>query len=206
MGTPSLREGRTAAECPIFVRSAFIDQRFVLPTTLSRHHSPRVSRLSAPSMLIRRATLEDIPAILPMVRAICDLHQARDPERFRVLPDVLERYAAWLPDRITDGRSILLVAQRYDATLAGYLVGTVEPEVPIFWVPECGWIHDIWIDPPDRRRGIAAQLVEATIAHFSALGIKQMRLHTGAFNDDARSHFAALGFRPSVIEMLRPLP
>lgn len=157
-------------------------------------------------MLIRRATNDDVAAILPMVRAICDLHAERDPERFKVLPDVLERYAAWLPKQIADVRSVLVVAARGDGSLCGYLVGTVEPEVPIFWVPECGWIHDVWVDPAERRHGVARQLVQAAIDHFTTVGVKQMRLHTGAFNEAAREHFESMGFRRSVVEMLRPLP
>jgi hypothetical protein len=37
------------------------------------------------------------------------------------------------------------------------------------------------------------------------MGVKQLRLHTGVFNESAREVFAQAGFRPSVVEMLRPL-
>lgn len=156
-------------------------------------------------MLIRPATASDVPAVLPMVRSICDLHQARDAERFRVLPDVLDRYARWLPERAADPCSVFLVAQRPDGSLAGFTVGTVEPEVPIFWVPECGWIHDLWVEPADRRHGVALQLANAAAARFVQIGVKQVRLHTAAFNDAARAMFTQAGFRPCVVEMLKPL-
>lgn len=154
-------------------------------------------------MLIRPATAADVPAVLPMVRAICDLHQARDPDRFRVLPDVVDRYARWLPDRAADPRSVFAVAQREDASLAGYVVCTVEPEVPIFWVPECGWIHDIWVEPDARRHGVARALARHAVDAFKRIGVAQVRLHTAAFNDAARAMFAAEGFRTCVVEMLR---
>ncbi len=152
---------------------------------------------------IRPATAADVPNVLPMVRSITALHERHDPERFRVLPDVLDRYASWLPARAADARSVFLVAQRQDATLAGFAVGTVEPEVPIFWVPECGWIHDIWVEPADRRHAVARQLVESAFERFKAIGVAQVRLHTGAFNDAARAMFASAGFRASVVEMLK---
>jgi GNAT superfamily N-acetyltransferase len=157
------------------------------------------------SCTIRLATTSDIPCILPFVRAICDLHASRDPQRFAVRSDVLERYASWLPQRISDGRSVLTVAQRPDASLAGYLVGTIEPEVPIFWIPGCGWIHDIWIEPGERKQGLAFAMLRDAEARFRTLGVRQLRLHTGVFNDEARRVFAQAGYRPSVIEMLRPL-
>ena len=156
-------------------------------------------------MPVRTATIDDVPFVLPMVRAICDLHQRHDPERFRVVDDVIERYARWLPERATDSRSVFLVAVE-NGKPVGYAVSTIEPEVPIFWVPECGWIHDIWVQPEHRARGLARELVRETIRRFGALGVKQLRLHTGAFNDAARKLFAAEGFRPCVVEMLRSMP
>lgn len=166
-------------------------------------------RALAFAVRIRPATSSDIPAVLPMVRAICDHHQRHDPERFQVRPDVVERYAAWFPERIRDPRSVFLVAETDEpgepARIVGYTVCTVEPEIPIFWVPECGWIHDIWIDPDFRRTGAAQTLVSAVVDRFREIGVKQIRLHTGAFNEPARALFESCGFRRSVVEMLRTL-
>ncbi|MBS0189795.1 MAG: GNAT family N-acetyltransferase [Phycisphaerales bacterium] len=156
-------------------------------------------------MLIRPAAAPDVPQVLPLVRAICDLHAANDPERFRVLPDVIDRYAAWLPERAADPRSIFLVAE-HDNAIVGYVVCTIEPEIPIFWIPECGWIHDIYVRPDARHKGAARELLRETIRRFRDLGVKQLRLHTGTFNESARAFFAKEGFRPSVVEMLRPMP
>lgn len=157
-------------------------------------------------MIIRPATANDVPAILPLVRALCDLHAAKDPQRFAVRPDVIDRYAAWLPERAADPRSVLLVATPTAAAgPVGFTVGTVEPEVPIFWIPECGWIHDVYVSPEARRQGVARGLVREAVARFRAIGVKQVRLHTGLFNDQARATFSAEGFRPCVVEMLRSL-
>jgi ribosomal protein S18 acetylase RimI-like enzyme len=154
----------------------------------------------------RPATIDDVPFVLPMVRAICDLHQRHDPERFRVVDDVIDRYARWLPERATDPRSVFLVALGATQRPVGYVVSTIEPEVPIFWVPECGWIHDIWVEPEHRGRGLARELVRETVRRFGELGVRQLRLHTGTFNDAARKLFAAEAFRPCVVEMLRAMP
>ncbi len=154
---------------------------------------------------VRGASAEDVPAVLPMVRKLCDQHERVDPERFRVVPDVLDRYARWLPERAADPRSVFLVAEA-GGRVVGFLVGTIEPEVPVFWVPECGWVHDVWIEPEVRGQGGAAALIEEAARRFTAQGVRQMRLHTGSFNEAARAVFAKSGFRPCVVEMLRPLP
>ncbi|MGE3109159.1 MAG: N-acetyltransferase family protein [Phycisphaerales bacterium] len=163
-------------------------------------------------MRIRSATIDDVPGVLPLVRALCDLHAHQDPERFAVRADVIERYANWLPERAVDPRSVFLVAEggegsgTIDRHLVGFVVCTIEPEVPIFWVPECGWIHDVYVKPEARRLGVARALVREAAARFAALGVRQLRLHTAMFNDAARAAFAAEGFRPCVVEMLRTLP
>lgn len=154
---------------------------------------------------IRAATPADVPAILPLVAKLTALHERNDPQRFKVLPDVLDRYAQWLPIRATDARSVLLVAENEQGSVVAFLVGTIEPEVPIFWIPECGWIHDVWVEPEHRKQGVAAALVETAADLFRTKGVKQLRLHTGSFNDQARSAFAKSGFRPCVVEMLRML-
>ncbi len=157
-------------------------------------------------MLIRPATAADVPQVLPLVRAICDFHAAADPERFAVREDVVERYARWLPERADDPRSVFLVAEAEGVPgIAAYAVCTIEPEVPIFWIPECAFIHDIYVVPEARRRGIARGLVREVVSRYAAIGVKQIRLHTAAFNEEARAVFAAEGFRPCVVEMLRPL-
>lgn len=155
-------------------------------------------------MPVRPATIDDVPFVLPMVRAICDLHQRHDAERFRVVDDVIDRYARWLPERATDSRSVFLVAVE-EGKPAGYAVSTIEPEVPIFWVPECGWVHDLYVVPEARRHGLARELLREVTRRYSAMGVKQLRLHTAMFNDAARSAFAAEGFRPCVVEMLKML-
>jgi GNAT superfamily N-acetyltransferase len=153
---------------------------------------------------VRAATAADVPSMLPMVDALTKLHAEKDPERFQVRADVIERYARWLPERAADPRSVLLLAL-HGQTPAGFLVGTIEPEVPIFWIPECGWIHDVWIEPIARRQGVANALAIEAIRRFDAMGVAQVRLHTGAFNDSARATFASAGFRPCVVEMIRTL-
>lgn len=160
-------------------------------------------------MPIRPASVADVPAVLPLVRALCDLHAAQDSERFAVVPDVIDRYAKWLPERAVDPRSVFLVADQPGPApgdppeIVAFTVCTIEPEVPIFWIPSCGWIHDLFVLPKARRQGLAGALVREVAVRYAALGVKQLRLHTGVFNEAARAAFAAEGFRPCVVEMLR---
>jgi ribosomal protein S18 acetylase RimI-like enzyme len=158
-------------------------------------------------MAIRSATPDDVPALLPMVAAICAMHQRLDPERYPMLPDVVDRYERWLPLRAADARSVLLIACAPDATNPpiGFIVGTVEPNIPIYRLSEFGYIHDLWIEPPHRRAGHAGALIDAALDRFRAIGVTQVRLETAAPNDAARRLFASRGFRVGTIDMLRTL-
>jgi ribosomal protein S18 acetylase RimI-like enzyme len=160
-------------------------------------------------MTIRPATAEDVPAVVPMVAAICALHEKWDPAKYGFLPDPAERYRKWLTVRAADSRSVFLVAavdQASPAELAGFLIGTVEQELPIYRLKEYGFIHDVWVQPAFRHEGIARQLTMVAIEKFAQMGMKQVRLDTAAANDAARALFARCGFRESIREMLIELP
>lgn len=152
--------------------------------------------------LIRPATSDDVPALLPMVAAICALHESWDPDKYGFLPDIVERYRSWFPQRATDPRSVFLVAE-VSSALAGYLIATIEDEIPIYRLKQFGFIHDMWVEPAHRGQGIARHLVDAAVARFAELKITQVRLDTAAANDIARRLFASCGFRVSTTEMLR---
>lgn len=155
-------------------------------------------------MDIRPATSSDIPAVLPMVAKICALHEAWDPAKYGFLPEPQERYRRWLGARASDPRSVFLVAER-EGRLAGFLIGTIEEEIPIYRLKEFGFIHDLWVEEQYRHEGIARQMVMLAVEKFKSAGVHQVRLDTAAANDPARKLFASCGFRPSTTEMLMEL-
>ena len=152
-------------------------------------------------MFYRPATPADVPAVLPMVAAIAALHESWDPAKFGYRPHPERMYHNWLTGRATDPRSVFLVAVRDDKPV-GFLIATVETEIPIYRLTEFGFIHDIWVEPAYRHEGVARQLVMLTIERFRDLGVKQVRADTAAVNDPARGLLQSCGMRPSTTEML----
>jgi ribosomal protein S18 acetylase RimI-like enzyme len=156
-------------------------------------------------MDIRPATPDDVPDVLPMVRQVCAFHEALDPAKYGFRDQPERMYDRWLVARAKDPRSVFLVA---DAgrdgrrNLAGFLIGTVEDEIPVYRLEEFGFIHDLWVEEKYRNEGVARQMVTLAVERFREIGVKQIRLDTAAQNEPARSLFAACGFRPSVVEML----
>lgn len=159
-------------------------------------------------MQIRPGLEADVPAVLPMVASLCALHESWDPDKYAYLADIVDRYRRWLPQRAIDPRSIFLVAEPSDSgsarwAMVGFLVATVEQEIPIYRIKEFGFIHDVWVEPAYRSQGVARHLVDAAVARFAEMGVAQVRLDTAAANEAARRLFASCGFRASTTEMLR---
>jgi ribosomal protein S18 acetylase RimI-like enzyme len=153
-------------------------------------------------MEIRPARTDDVENVLPMVAKIAALHEKWDPAKYGYLPHPEERYRRWLGSRSEDARSVFLVADAGNTRLTGFLIGTVEMELPIYRLKEFGFIHDLWVEEEFRHEGIGRQLVMLAVEKFAAMGVKQIRLDTAGVNEAARKLFESCGFRVSVIEML----
>lgn len=153
-------------------------------------------------MMIRPATPDDVPAVLPMVSQLAALHENWDPQRFDYKPHPEEMYNRWLRARATDPRSVFIVAEREPGRIVGFVIATVEGTIPIYRLAETGFMHDMWVEPLYRNEGIARQMTMLAIEKFREMGIKQIRLETATANDAARKLFESCGFRNSSIEML----
>src|SRR3954449_11612633 len=153
-------------------------------------------------MDIRAARADDVPAVLPMVRKLCELHRAWDPAKYDFVEGIEEMYRGWLTARSTDLRAVFLVADRPGHGPVAFLIGTVERDIPIYRPKEFGFIHDLWVEEDYRHEGVARQLVMRAVERFGEIGVSQVRLDTAAANEAARRLFERCGFRASVTEML----
>jgi ribosomal protein S18 acetylase RimI-like enzyme len=158
-------------------------------------------------MTIRPATPADVPTVLPMVARLAALHEQWDPVRYDYKPGAAEMYRKWLTTRATDEHAVFLVAdhERLLADvpfLVGFLIGTIESNIPIYRTPQFGFVHDVWVEPDYRNEGIGRQMTMLAVEKFRDLGVPQVRLETAACNEPARKLFASCGFRVASNEML----
>jgi len=168
-----------------------------------RVDSSRVDFAEAVNLEIRAAKSEDVPAVLPMVEKLCKLHESWDAAKYSFLPNIPQMYDSWLRGRAGDRRSVFLVAEtEQPRKIVGFVIGTVEREIPIYRLKEYGFLHDLWVEPEYRHEGVARQMVMLALEKFKEIGVAQIRLDTAAENEPARRLFAACGFRESVREML----
>lgn len=146
------------------------------------------------AVIIRRATLEDLPLLLRYRRAMAEEMNAPDPAAVDQMIAVLEPY---LRVAIPDGRWHAWIAEPGGC-------GAVEI---VRWVPgrldptsRRAWIHSVYVEPSLRRRGIGRQLTETMVAWCREQRFQSVYLHA---SEQGRPLYESLGFEPSTEMRLR---
>jgi ribosomal protein S18 acetylase RimI-like enzyme len=133
-------------------------------------------------MELRRATLSDLPALIPLFDSYRQFYgQPSDPGR-------AERF---LRERLERDESVLFLA-REGSTPAGFV-----QLYPSFWsVAACrAWIlNDLYVAPEFRGRGVARALMEWARAHAELTGAQGMSLATQRDNHTAQRLYEAQGW------------
>ena len=149
-------------------------------------------------MDIRKATEQDIDAILALNRQIGQLHFEQVPEVF-CPPSPEDR--AFLLGAIADEARLFCVA----GEVAGFLTARIDlnESVPFLSkLPVCR-ITTVVVDEGQRSRGIGRALIAHGDQWGKARGASQLRLEVMAFNERARALYERLGFKAQSQTMAR---
>jgi ribosomal protein S18 acetylase RimI-like enzyme len=152
--------------------------------------------------IIREARVEDLPAIGALAGALVRFHHALDPKRYMLVDGVEAGYARYFRGELKDPAALILTAEDHGAII-GYAYGRLEGRDWNALLEACGALHDLFVDPGARRRGVGRALLSAMVAALEAKGAPRILLHTAVQNHQAQALFAACGFRPTMLEMTR---
>jgi ribosomal protein S18 acetylase RimI-like enzyme len=158
---------------------------------------------------LRPATLADAEALGELAAAMVHFHQALDPDRYLRMPEpIAPGYGRFLATVSEDPRAVVLVGTLRDSPsdperVVGYAYGHMEPMSYPELLDACGKLHDLYVDPIARRRGLARALVTAAIGRLEALGAPRVVLLSAWQNETAQALFTSLGFRKTMVEMTR---
>lgn len=156
-------------------------------------------------MRIRPATAADLPELGRLGALLLRIHHDFDRQRFFMPADSAEEGYAWfLGSQLDDPDVVVLVAERAGGVV-GYVYAGVEPHSWKELREECGFVHDLIVDPEARGHGAGEQLLEAAVAWLERKGMPRVMLWTAELNAGARRLFARRGFRRTMIEMTREL-
>jgi ribosomal protein S18 acetylase RimI-like enzyme len=153
------------------------------------------------TVLVRRATRDDLPALGRLGALLMRTHYAFDSQRFLPPGDDPEGGYAWfLETQLNEPDVIVLVAERGDGVV-GYVYAGLEP---LSWKElrgAAGFVHDIVVDESARSTGIARQLLSAATAWLQEHGAPRVVLWTATGNASAHRLFENAGFRRTMVEM-----
>jgi ribosomal protein S18 acetylase RimI-like enzyme len=156
-------------------------------------------------VLIRPATPDDLPVLGRLGAHLMRVHYDFDRLRFIAPGDHAERgYAAFLGEQMQDPDCVVLVADD-DGRVTGYVYAAIEP---LSWKElrdECGYIHDLIVDPEQRGHGAGSALLEAACAWLRDRGMPRVVLGTAEKNTGAQRLFTRARFRRTMVEMTREL-
>jgi ribosomal protein S18 acetylase RimI-like enzyme len=152
-------------------------------------------------IVIRVATAADADAIGNMWRELVDYHQTLDHDLPEAAQDGARRYAELLIQRMDDPFTRAFVAEG-NGRLVGFVLGMIVDLVPdIFAQEPCGFLADIYVDTPYRRRGVGRLLVRALVTWFKDRGVPYFDWHVASANTEGVAFWRALGGRDLMMRM-----
>ena len=118
---------------------------------------------------------------------------------------VADDYVAYL-DREVAARDGAVFMAEIGEDVAGFICVIAatrgdSPDDPAVYA----WVHDIFVRPRHRRRGVATALMAAAESFVRSRGARELRLATLDRNVDARALYRGLGFRDYVRILTKPL-
>src|SRR4051794_2377467 len=108
--------------------------------------------------MIRPMRKADLDAVSKLAGQLVRQHHGFDAKRFLLTEDPEGGYAWWFAKQLKDGETVLLVAES-EGAIAGYFYGGLMERDWARLLDAHGAVHDIFVDPRFRRRGIASELM-----------------------------------------------
>jgi ribosomal protein S18 acetylase RimI-like enzyme len=149
---------------------------------------------------IRPAEIRDLATLAHFALALADVHVQVDDRRF-VVPDGGEHaFFQFFSTELERPEAVLLVAEN-DSTPIGYAFIRMEPASIEGLCKSSAWLHDVYVDPLFRGRGVGRQLVLRAIESARQLGSSSLMLGVSPANTQARQLYERLGMHATMIEM-----
>jgi len=153
-------------------------------------------------MVLRCAKKTDLERLGELAGGLVRFHNSADSRRFMLVDGVEQGYARWFERELNRAEAVILVAE-VDGRVQGYAYGTKEGRDWNMLLDEHGAIHDVFISPDVRQRGMGTELMRALVEALTELGCPRIVLSTMVDNEKAQRVFRSLGFRPTMLEMTR---
>jgi ribosomal protein S18 acetylase RimI-like enzyme len=156
---------------------------------------------SVSAFTVRRATPDDLEALLALFAQVDNMHRDAIPALFGAGIDRREMTLSALREK----HMRFFVAATGDG-LAGFALVSMEDRDHPMLVPDrYGHVMDIVVDSAFRRRGVGSLLLDACQTWARSEGASHLELTVFEFNAGARRFYEQHGFVTQSRKMVRPL-
>lgn len=142
----------------------------------------------------------------PEVERVIDLWKAfmNDPSVIDVpLPtheENMKKQTQFLQELIRQDPRQVLVAEK-NGELIGYVAYEIEQKAPIEMQQKRSFIHDLYVKPHHRKRGVGKSLLQACLDVIKNAGPHHVRLAVWVRNEKAIGLYRAMGFSDHMLVM-----
>ena len=133
---------------------------------------------------VRQASIQDLDQLVPLFDAY---------RQFYRQPSDLAIARQFLHDRLARNESIVLIAEDHDKTAIGF-VQLFLTFSSILAAP-ISILHDLFVTPAARRRGVGARLLKSAVETAQAAGAVRLELATAITNAPAQRLYEAVGWK-----------
>lgn len=149
---------------------------------------------------IRQAGTGDLAILAEFGLALGQAHVAFDSRRFLVPEGGAQTWRGFFRSELAKPETVFLLAEEETAPV-GYAFIRLEPASLEALCGASAWLHDVYVDPRHRGRGVGRQLVDAAIEAARRLGSTSLMLGVSPSNTLARQFYERLGMRATMLEM-----
>ena len=146
-------------------------------------------------MDIAQATLDDLPALVELLRSLFVQESEFEPDA--------ERQSRGLALILADPAVGRICVARDETGVVG-MVSLLFTISTALGAPVC-WLEDMVVAPDSRGKGVGGRLIEHAIGYARSHGFARMTLLTDGVNVDARRFYSCHGFQPSDMVAMRRL-
>lgn len=156
------------------------------------------------SVIIRRASLEDLPAITKLWKAMMEYHRTFD-ERFDLVTNAEEIYLEHLTSHLTNFDYGLFVAIENEAVV-GYTIGMILNNPAVFKLDRYGFVSEMTVNETHQRKGIGNLLWNHLQKWFHRRGITVMQLNVSHRNEKGYRFWKKMGCDEFLTIMWHDIP
>ncbi len=144
-------------------------------------------------MLIRKATIADLPFITKFAVELINLHADFDPY-YEPAKNVKDVYFKCFKSYIGSSSKLLLVAVDV-GEIIGFAAGEICGRAPVFAIKKNGLISDIYVEKTWREKGVAQLFISKLFDWFKTKKVPCVELTVHVKNEVGQKVWAKYGFK-----------